>query len=133
MTPSAICPGRSHHARTGGATTIGTEEGASIQDSDASVPSNVIGSWRNKDRTAATYASTSAIFAWRWPIVRNDENPVPIPMIARPPANSDSVAIALAMTLAWRVTGCVTPVAAWIRFVANRMAASVTVTSRHSN
>ena len=66
-------------------------------------------------------------------MVRSEENPVPIPMITRPPDNSDNVAIALAITLACRVAGCVTPVAARMRVVARRIAASVTMTSRHSS
>jgi hypothetical protein len=67
------------------------------------------------------------------PIVRNEENPVPIPMIARCPDISANVAIIPAATLACRVTGCVTPVAARNVVVADRIAVNDTVTSRHNN
>ena len=66
-------------------------------------------------------------------MVRNDEKPVPIPMMARLLDISCSVAIALAVTLGWRVAGCVTPVATRSRVVCARQAASVTMTSRHSS
>ena len=55
---------------------------------------------------------TSATSARGRPMVRSDENPVPILITGRLSDISAKVAIALAITDACRVTGRVTPVAA---------------------
>src|SRR2546423_1552961 len=63
-------------------------------------------------------------------MVRTALSPTPIPSTARPPESSFSVAIALATTARWRVTGFVTPVASCSRLVRVAQTASVWKASR---
>ena len=61
-------------------------------------------------RTVCTIRVSSARVAVGRPAVLTEVKPTPTPMIMRPCDSSCRVAMALAVTLAWRVTGLVTPV-----------------------